>query len=283
MSETHHLCAHCGGGGFWKNFTAGVRRFFGSKRKEDRLMYIGVDRVAPNPFQPREHILEEPHEDLKKSVEQYGVIVPIIVNRRGDGFTLVAGQRRLKAARDLGFKFIPAIVRELNPRQMMEVSTLENLHREALSSIDMVEMFDRIHRKYPRIEETELAGVMGLKVDDLRHARSLLDLSIPVLEALRAGMISEGQARALEEIKDPDTQLEVIEMAYNEKLSLEETQGLVDRVLSKAPSFVTADQASHFHSPTCPFAQLIPEDRKQKYYTKKEVARRGKVPCMQCL
>ena len=281
--ERHHICAHCGGGGIWRHLTDGVKRAFGKKKREDRLMYISTERIDHNPFQPREHILDEPHDNLKASLEQYGVIVPIIVNRKGKRYTLVAGQRRLKAARELGFKFIPAIVRTLNTRQMMEVSYLENLHRENLTPIDVVEMFDKIHRKYPKIEEGDLADVMGLKLGDLRHARSLLDLPIPVLEALRAGMISESHARRVAEISDADAQLEVVEIIYNEKLSEDETAALCDRVIGKEPSFVTADQAAHYHSPNCPFVQLIPEGRKQKFYSKREVAKRGKVPCMQCL
>jgi len=283
MGETKHVCNHCGGNSVWRSIVDGVKRVFKFKRQEDRLMYIPIEKVDANPYQPREYVIEEPLEKLRKSIEQYGVIVPIIVNRHSGRFTLVAGQRRLQAARERGFKFIPAIVRTLNPRQQMEISYLENLHREELSKIDVVLMFDRIHRKYPRIEENEIAEAMGLQVDELRHARTLLDLPIPVLEALRANMISEGHARAISAISDPDAQLETIEMVYNEKLGIEETQELVNRVTNKEAAYITADQAAHFHAPTCPFAQLIPEDRKQKFHSKKEVARKGKVPCMQCL
>jgi ParB family chromosome partitioning protein len=278
-----HVCTHCGGNSVWKNISEGFKRIFRLKKQEDRLMYIPVDGVDQNPYQPREYVQQEPLEELKKSIEQYGVIVPIIVNRKGARFTLVAGQRRLAAARELGFKFVPAIVRTLNPRQMMEISYLENLHREELSTIDVVQMFDRIHRKYPKIQEMDLAEAMGLKIDELRHARNLLDLPIPTLEALRAGMITEGHAHFVKEISDPDAQLEVIEMVFNEKLGVEETRELCDRVLHKEASYVTADQAAHFHSPSCPYAQLIPDDRKQKFYSKKEVTKRGKIPCMQCL
>jgi ParB family chromosome partitioning protein len=278
-----HSCTHCGGNGLWRSFVDGLKRVFSFRKAQDRLMYIPVDRIDENPFQPREYVLREPLDSLKHSVEQYGVIVPIIVNRRAKRYVLVAGQRRLQCARELGFKFVPAIVRTLNSRQMMEVSYLENLHREDLSKIDVVGMFDRIHRKYPKIEESDLAEAIGLKVDDLRHARSLLDLPIPALEALRAGMITEGHARIVSEIKDPDAQLEVIEMAYNEKLSIEETRDLTDRITGKEPSYVTAEQAAHFHAPSCPYAQLIPEDRRMKFYSKKDVAKKGKLPCMQCL
>ncbi len=283
MGEAKHVCTHCGGNSVWRNLVDGFKRVFRLKKQGDRLMYIPVDRVDHNPYQPREYVQQEPLEELKKSIEQYGVIVPIIVNRQGKRFTLVAGQRRLAAARELGFKYVPAIVRTLNSRQMMEVSYLENLHREGLSTIDVVQMFDRIHRKYPKIEEGDLADAMGLKVDELRHARNLLDLPIPALEALRAGMITEGHAQWVKEISDPDAQLEVIEMVFNEKLGVEETKELCDRVTHKEASYVTADQAAHFHSPSCPYAQLIPEDRKMKFYSKKEVAKRGKIPCMQCL
>lgn len=283
MGDTKHSCSHCGGNGLWRGIVDGFKRVFRFKRQEDRLMYIPVDAVDENPFQPREYVVEEPLGNLKKSIEQYGVIVPIIVNRQGKRHTLVAGQRRLQAARELGFKFIPAIVRHLNPRQMMEVSYLENLHRESLSTIDVVQMFDRIHRKYPKIEEDAMAEAMGLKVDELRHARSLLDLPIPVLEALRANMISEGHAQVISQISDPDAQLEIVEMVYNEKLGVEETQELVNRITNKEAAFVTADQAAHFHAPTCPYAQLIPEDRKLKFHSRKEVSKRGKMPCMQCL
>lgn len=283
MGEAAHVCSHCGGGGFWATFKEAMRRVFTFKRKEDRLMYIPIEKIGQNPFQPRESFLEEPHDNLKKSIEQYGVIVPIIVNRQGSRYTLVAGQRRLQAARELGFKYVPAIVRTLNPRQMMEVSYLENLHRENLSSVDVVQMFDRIHRKYPKIDERDMAEAMGLKVDELQHARTLLDLPIPVFEALRANMITEGHARLLSQISDPDVQLEVIEMVFNEKLGIEETEELVTRIVRKEPSYITADQSAHFHSPSCPFAQLIPEDRKLKFYSKREVARKGKIPCMQCL
>jgi len=283
MAEVRHACSHCGGNGVWRGIVDGFKRVFGLKRKQDRLMYVPTDRIDANPFQPREYVLDEPLADLKQSIEQYGVIVPIIVNKQGSRHTLVAGQRRLQASRELGFKFIPAIVRSLNPRQMMEVSYLENLHREELSKIDVVQMFDRIHRKYPKIQETDLAEAMGLKVEELKKTRGLLDLPVPVLEALRANMISEDQAWMLATISDPDAQLEVIELAYNEKLSLEDTKEVVDRVTGRAANYVTADQSAHYHSPACPFAQLIPEDRRMKFYTRKEVSGRGKIPCMQCL
>ena len=284
MGDVKHVCGHCGGNSLWRSVVNGVKRVFGLKRKEDRLEYVPVEKITANPFQPREYVLDEPLAELKKSIEQYGIIVPLIVNKEGGHYTLVAGQRRLQAARELGFRFVPAIVRSLNSRQVMEISYMENLHREELSKIDIVKMFDRIHRKYPKIQEGELADAMGLQVDNLRRARGLLDLPVPILEALRANMISEEHAQIIATgTNDPDAQLETIELVYNEKLGLEETKELVDRVGGKEAPFVSADSSTHFHSPACPFAQLIPDDRREKFYSRKEVAKRGKMPCMQCL
>lgn len=284
MVEAKHACGHCGGNSLWRGFIDGIKRLFGGKRRRDRLDYIPVDKITANPFQPREYVLDEPLAELKKSIEQYGIIVPLIVNKEAGGrYTLVAGQRRLQAARELGFRFVPSIVRNLNSRQVMEISYMENLHREELSKIDVVQMFDRIHRKYPRIEEADLAEAMGLKVEELKKTRGLLDLPVPTLEALRANMISEEQAMLVCTISDPDAQLEVIELVYNEKLSYEDTKEIVDRVTGREANYVTTDQAAHYHSPACPFALLIPEDRRMKFYTRKEVVGKGKVPCMQCL
>ncbi|MBI2901635.1 MAG: ParB/RepB/Spo0J family partition protein [Planctomycetes bacterium] len=284
MSEVavRHDCPVCGGRkGFWRSFWDTFRRFF--KGKGDRLEYIAVAEIEANPYQPREYFLEEPHANLKASIQKYGVIVPIIVNRKRGGYTLVAGQRRLQAARELGFQYIPAIVRSLNTKQMMEVSYLENLHREDLSKVDVVMMFDRIGRKCRGVDEKELAEAMGLDVGQLHHARELMELPVPACEALRAGMISEDHAKIVAEIDDPDVMLEVIEMVYNEKLGVEETREVVDRIMKKEPNYVTSEASVHYHSPACPFTQLIPEERRMKFYSKKEVARRGKIPCMQCL
>jgi len=285
MSDTEHLCRHCGSGGFW----SGVGRFFRGlarpSRTEDRLQYIPIDEIHDNPYQPREYVVEAPHATLRASIEKYGVIVPIIVNRDHGRYVLIAGQRRLMAARDLGMKMIPAIIRTLGTREMMQVATLENLHRESLNPIDLVLMIDRLRPRCPGVSEADLAATMGLKLDEITRGRALLKLPVPVQEALRAGMITETQAEIIAEIPDTNVQLEVVEMVYNAgpEMMDEDLRGVVDRIVRKEPSYVTTDGSPHFHSPHCPYAIGIPDDRREKFYTKKEAGRRGKVACMQCL
>ncbi|MHC4607025.1 MAG: ParB/RepB/Spo0J family partition protein [Planctomycetota bacterium] len=284
MGEEKQQCAVCGGGGFWQSLLGGVRKLVPFGKRREKLEHVGVDRIDDNPHQPRTYILAEPHDDLKMSIAQYGVIVPIIVNRmKGGRYTLVAGQRRLEAARELGHEAVPAVVRSMNKREMMEVTYLENLHREDLSRVDVVRMFDRIKRRYPQLREEELAVAMGLERNGLSEARALLDLPIPALEALRAGMISEEHARAVSEIDDPDRMLEVIEAVYRETLDVECTQALVDRVLNRPARFIANDDSPHYHRSSCPFARLIPPDRRARFYSRKEAVKRGKIACMNCL
>ena len=278
-------CKHCGTSGFWGNFLEAVRGVFRLKRKQDRLEYIPCGDIKDNPHQPREYVVEGPHASLKASIEKYGVIVPVIVNRDHGRYVLIAGQRRLMAARDLGMKMIPAIVRTLGAREMMQVATLENLHRESLIPIDLVLMLDRLRPRCPGVSEADLAATMGLKPEEIARGRSLLKFPVPVQEALRAGMITEVQADIIAEIEDANVQLEVVEMVYNAgpDMADEDLRGVVDRIIRKEPSYVTTDGSPHFHASHCPYAIGIPDERREKFYTKREAGRRGKVACMQCL
>jgi len=284
MERANNRCIVCGSGGFWRNFFSGVRRMIPFRGRREVLERIPVAEIADNPFQPRTYIRAEPHDDLKMSIAQFGVIVPVIVNRRRDGgFTLVAGQRRLQAARELGLETIPAIIRRMETREMMEVTYLENLHREDLGRADVVQMFDRILKKYPGMAEEELAVAMGLDAAALRQARELLDLPIPVLEAVRAGMVTEGQGRWIAQLPDPESMLEAVEMTVQDRLDLESTRAMVERMLRRPPRFVSNADSPHYHSPSCPFAQFIPAEKQARFYSKKEARRRGKIACMQCL
>ena len=280
MRKNDHRCVACGGRkGILRTFFG----FFGRSPKKERLSHVPVAQIKDNPMQPRRYIMADAHEDLKMSIAQYGVIVPIIVNPNSKGYILVAGQRRLKAVRALGMETIPAIVRKLNRKQMMEMSFIENLHREDLSQVDVVKMFDRVRKNYPALSEEELAVAMGLDEEGLQHARSLLDLPVPALEAMRAGMINEDQALIIAEIDDLEVMSTVIDTIYAEKFDAEGTQEFVDRILHKPPRFISNEDSPHFHSPACPFALLIPDTKRARFYSKREAGLRGKIACMQCL
>src|SRR5258705_923198 len=128
MADTDHLCKHCGSGGFWSALGRGFRSLLRPSRREDRLSYIPVDEIQDNPHQPREYVVEGPHASLKASIEKYGVIVPVIVNRDHGRYVLIPGHRRLLAARGPGLKMIPPLSRPPSPPRMIRAPTPANLH-----------------------------------------------------------------------------------------------------------------------------------------------------------
>jgi ParB family chromosome partitioning protein len=249
----------------------------------DTLRKIPVGLIDSNPYQPREVVFNSSLEGLKRSIRQYGVIVPIIVSKRGDRYQLVAGQRRLMAVKELGFKYIPAILRRLSIKEMMEVGYLENLHREDLDKIDRLQIFERILNEYPDIGRERLAQMMGLNIEEINKGREILKLPVLIQEAIRARMISEESGFILKDIPGKKRLLHAVEYVYRNRLDLKQTEEYVNSILKRSLRYVSGRDSLHFHHPSCAYATLIPEQEKQRYYSKIEALKEGKRACMVCL
>jgi ParB family chromosome partitioning protein len=254
-----------------------------SGAEKNTLIHLPIDKIESNPFQPREVVDRKGLVDLTRSIKEYGVIVPIIVSKTETGYQLVAGQRRLLAAKDAGLKFIPAIVKTIGVREMMEMGYLENLHREDLNKIDRVGMFERICNEYPEIGRDNLANMLGLNLKELDKAKEILKLPIILQEALRAKMLTERHAFILKDLSDKDSLLKGIETVYKERLPVSETEEYVNSVLKRNPKYVCGPRSIHFHLPDCPYVNLIPREERQSFYSKKEAKLAGKIPCMMCM
>lgn len=282
-------CHFCGeflaytSGGQSKPILTAIKRFFAGKRRQQaELLFIPAEKIEANPYQPREMVDKKTLSSLKKSMQQYGIIVPLIVKREGAGFQLVAGQRRLMAARELGMKFVPAIVKDLTVREIMEVSYLENLHRIDLTLIDNVQMFERICQEYPEIGRERLAAMLGLELDTIARNRDMLKFPVILQEALRRGMIDDNHARHLKTL-DKQQMLHALEEIHRRRLDAEETEELVNRILKKKPKYVASRDGLHFHKSDCAYAKLLDPNEIHCYYSKQEALGGGKRPCMTCL
>jgi ParB family chromosome partitioning protein len=196
----------------------------------ETLQEIPLDRITPNPYQPRKHFDPEALDELKSSIAEFGVLVPIIVRRRGDGYELIAGERRWRACAALGRPAIPAIVRGSDDRQTLEVAIIENLQRENLNPLEeaagfqnLIDEFDftqeqlasRLGKSRPAIANTlRLLGlpdqIKAMLADGRlsgRHGRALLGLRAPVALQLAQRAAIEGlTVRALEELAAASTQ-----------------------------------------------------------------------------
>lgn len=177
------------------------------------LTIAAVGDIKPGPFQPRIHFDEERLEELKRAIQSQGIIEPLIVRRAGaaDGgegvrYELIAGERRLRAARAAGLETVPVVVRELDDRAALEMSLVENIAREDLSPIEEAFAFARLVKHFA-LSHDEIAARVGKSRPYVSNAIRLLELAHPVIEMIACGQLTAGQARPLLAIGDDDAQL----------------------------------------------------------------------------
>jgi len=166
------------------------------KTAGDELQQIPLEKITPNRFQPRKHFDEASLAELSASIAEYGVLVPIIVRARGSGYELVAGERRWRAAASLRQATIPAIVRESDDRDSLEVAIIENLQRENLGALEEAAGFASLMEEYAFTQE-QLAGRLGKSRPAIANALRLLGLSDGIKSFIADGRLSAGHARAL--------------------------------------------------------------------------------------
>jgi ParB family chromosome partitioning protein len=164
--------------------------------RDGELREIPVAEITPNPFQPRRAFDPATLGDLKRSLATAGLLQPVVVRATEDGFQLVAGERRWRAAKDLGWRRIPAVVREVDDRTLLTLALVENLQRASLSPIDEAEGYDRLAREFG-LSHGDIAERVGRDRSTVANAIRLLRLPKSVQALLDAGALSAGHARAL--------------------------------------------------------------------------------------
>jgi ParB family chromosome partitioning protein len=167
-----------------------------SPRESDGLREIPVDVIVPNPFQPRKDFDQDALDELKRSIEQFGVLVPIIVRRRGERFQIIAGERRWRACAALQRATIPAIVRETGDRDSLEVAIVENLQREDLNPLEEAAGYAQLVEDYSLTQE-QVAARVGKSRPAIANALRLLALPDSIRAMIVEKRLSAGHARAL--------------------------------------------------------------------------------------
>jgi len=196
---------------------------------------IPVAEITPNPFQPRKSFDETTLDELKTSIGEYGVLVPIIVRRRGDGYELIAGERRWRACAALGRPTIPAIVRASDDRQTLEFAIVENLQRENLNPLEEAAGFQHLIDEYD-LTQDELARRLGKSRPAVANTLRLLSLTDAIKLMLVDGRLSAGHARALLAVPE-EQRLLLARRAVNEGLTVRALERLsVAQSASKAPT-----------------------------------------------
>jgi ParB family transcriptional regulator, chromosome partitioning protein len=160
------------------------------------LQQIPLAKIVPNPRQPRTFFAPEALEELRASIAAFGVLVPVIVRERGEGYELIAGERRVRAAKAAGLETIPALVRASDDRESLEVAIIENLQRENLDPLEEAMGFQHLMESYAFTQE-QVAERVGKSRPSIANAMRLLSLSDEVKQFVRDGKLSAGHARAL--------------------------------------------------------------------------------------
>lgn len=187
---------------------------------------LEIARLSANPYQPRREMRGPEFDELVASIRRHGVLQPIIVRPAKDGYEIVAGERRWRAAQDAGLAKIPAVIREITDREMLEVALIENLRREDLNPIERAQAYRRLIHEFHLTQE-QVADVVGGSRPSIANAIRLLDLPGEVQAAIARGRLSEGHGRALLMLQDPRTLLETWRFVEEKALSVRETEDLV--------------------------------------------------------
>ena len=193
--------------------------------KEDDIVLLDVDELRSNPYQPRQNFDEEKLQELADSIKEYGVLEPIIVTKSVKGYEIVAGERRTKACKLAGVKKIPAIIKEFNDNDMMQIALLENIQREDLTAIEEAEAYSKL-LKVLGITQDELAKKLGKSRSHVTNMLGLLKLPDNVKEDVLNGNISMGHAKVLSKIEDIEVINSLVNKIKNDKVSVRDLEAL---------------------------------------------------------
>lgn len=203
---------------------------------ETLIRELPIDSVRPNPYQPRQQFSDESLAELAASIKELGVIQPIIVRQEGaNDYVLIAGERRLRAAKMAGLTTIPAIVRSPSEQQMLEMALVENVQREDINPIDAALAYKRLMEEFGLTQE-QVAQRVGKSVPAISNTLRLLQLPEYIINSLKDGAISEGHGRALLMVKDPVQQRQLWEEIIAGRLSVRAAELRARELRPTAPS-----------------------------------------------
>ena len=193
---------------------------------------IDINKIEPNNNQPRKNFNEDKIHELAESIKQHGLIEPLIVQKGKKGFyTIIAGERRWRAAREAGVKEIPVVVKDYSDQQVMEIALIENIQREDLNAIEEAEAYDRLIRDF-NLKQDEVAERVSKSRVAITNSLRLLKLDERVREMIIEDKIKSGHARALLGVSDGDEQYKLAVMIFDNSMSVRETEKMVKKDLA---------------------------------------------------
>ncbi len=237
----------------------------GDQRSTAGSIEIPLNKIRPNPYQPRKAFDDKGLEELAASIKENGVFQPVLVRESVGGYELVAGERRLRASKLAERETIPAIIVEFDDKQMMEVSLLENIQRKDLTPIEEANAYDQLIKKFGYTQE-ELARRLGKSRTNVTNLLRLLNLPGKVRKMVDEGKLSYGQARTLLAVEDEEMMLKIAEKTIEEGLSVRQLEKLCSKP-QKGPKKEPKEAD--------PFVEDVRIRMQRKFATKVEIQNRS--------
>jgi len=202
--------------------------------KEERFAEVEIDEVRPNPFQPRMRFDDQTIEELALSIKESGVVQPIIVVPEEDHYKIIVGERRWRAAQKAGLRKLPVLIRNIPKEKQLEVSLIENLHREELNPLEIAFAYQRLIDEQHYTQQ-DVAEKVGKDRTSVTNYLRLLKLPAEIQDQVNNGALSMGHARALLALEDVAAQLYACRQIIDKSLSVRSTENLVNRMKERPP------------------------------------------------
>lgn len=199
------------------------------KEEAGKELSLKISQIEPNSGQPRKDFNQESIQELASSIKQYGVLQPLLVQKRGDRYEIIAGERRWRAAREAGLKEIPVVVREYTKQQTMEIALIENVQREDLNPIEEAMAYQQLMQEFDLTQE-EIATRVSKNRATITNSMRLLKLDKRVQDLLVQALLSSGHARTLLTLEDKEQQYQLALKIISDRLSVREVEKLVKQL-----------------------------------------------------
>ena len=210
----------------------GIGALIPEKKEEEagNIANIKIGAISPNRFQPRKQFNPERHKELVASIKEKGIVQPILIRptKDGKGFEIIAGERRLRATKELGLEEIPAIIKKVSDEEALELSLIENIQREELNPIEEASAYKELIDKFNLAQE-DIARAVGKDRSTISNTLRLLKLPKKIQDYVSRGTLSMGHARAILGIENEKQQIKIADEVAKKGLSVRETEGLVNR------------------------------------------------------
>ena len=236
--------------------------------EERGFFYCPIESISPNPHQSRQSFGESELAELAQSIKEKGVIQPILVAKTKDGFQLIAGERRWRAAQKAGLDKIPALIRDVSPAEALQIALIENIQRQDLNPIEEAAAYQELAQRFNFTQEA-LSARIGKNRTTIANFLRLLKLPDDIQRDLIDGRLSTGHARVLVSIDSPSTQRKIRDLVIKGALSVRQTEALAKRIVSfKKPKAIKDEIDSYLES--------LVNDLQNSLGTKVTITRKGK-------